>query len=213
MYKEFESDSQRKWNDKAFDWARKINDPNDIVNFEDGFSRFSCELLNILSATKYLCKGNILDLGCGNGCLINEIILNTKSRIFGLDISERMLLLTRDNSFIRDVNLIQGSILELPFKSNSFNLIFSRGILISHIPEEYIIDMIKEIGRVIKKGGEIILDALVYPDENDIDIIDKNIFKNDSLISIFHKNNFELQYRNGNDFNRINIFIFTRTHK
>jgi SAM-dependent methyltransferase len=50
--------------------------------------------------------------------------------------------------------LVQGSVLELPFADNSFDMVFSHGVL-HHVPE--IGQAEREIHRVLRPGGELVI--------------------------------------------------------
>jgi SAM-dependent methyltransferase len=81
----------------------------------------------------------VLDVGCGNGYFtfyFSEIFDTT-----GLDFSQRMLKLNPTD------NLIQGSVLSLPFKNNSFDIVFCSNLL-HHVekPIEAILEM-KRVSR------------------------------------------------------------------
>lgn len=83
-------------------------------------------------------KGRILDVGCGNG----EFVDYAKSKdrqAYGIDIHPLS-------------KYIKGDITRLPFKSHSFDSIYSNSV-IDHLgnPE----DFISEIKRVLKKGGRM----------------------------------------------------------
>ena len=91
--------------------------------------------------------GRILDNGCGIGLLSPKI---PSSRIVGIDISKRMLQYAID----RYNQLILGNSQKLPLADNSFDVVFCRSI-IHHLPEPEL--AIKEIHRVLRTGGEVVL--------------------------------------------------------
>lgn len=97
-----------------------------------------CELLGNLN-------GRLLDLGCGDGYLLKRL---GKFNAFGLDISlKRLKRVNKDN-------LVQGDATKLPFKNNSFDVVVCSEVL-EHVPDPKL--LIKEIKRVIKKSGNIII--------------------------------------------------------
>lgn len=91
--------------------------------------------------------GRMLDNGCGTGILFE---LLPKDNIFGVDISEKMLVKAK----ARNCKVVLGDSQILPFRSGSFDVIFSRG-LVHHLHNPT--QGIAEMHRVLKRGGEIVL--------------------------------------------------------
>lgn len=117
---------------------RKYNSKNPLMKMV---------ISHFLNQTKFLIDSvnidNILDIGCGEGFVIN--FLRNKN-IIGLDISEDVLTIAKiqnpDNEFFI------GNIYNLPFKKNGFDIVMAIEVL-EHIdkPEK----AIDEIKRVSKK--------------------------------------------------------------
>lgn len=94
---------------------------------------------------------SILDLGCGNGCALQEILrINNKRRVFccGLDIDSNVLI----NAATKGTRVVMADAnLHLPFRNESFDLIISNQLL------EYLVNtenFFKQIHRLLKRGGE-----------------------------------------------------------
>lgn len=86
----------------------------------------------------------VLDIGCGNGYLINFLLENKKyKKLVGLDISSKAL------RYIKTEKIL-GDIINLPFQEDSFDLIVCSEI-IEHLTEEDFIKAISEVQRVSKK--------------------------------------------------------------
>jgi len=102
--------------------------------------------------TKYT-KGNLLDVGCGDKRYKN-IFLPYLERYIGIDIPSKI---KRETELLRKSNIdIYATGLKLPFKSQSFDTIVSFQVL-EHVPEPN--EFIKEISRVIKETGYLIITA------------------------------------------------------
>jgi ubiquinone/menaquinone biosynthesis C-methylase UbiE len=84
---------------------------------------------------------SILDVGCGNGFITNE--LAKTFQVTGLDISEKSL---------QSVNAekVCASSSAIPFANHSFDLVLASEIL-EHLTEEDFIKTLKELKRVTKK--------------------------------------------------------------
>lgn len=106
-------------------------------------------VVNILD--KYDFKGKkVLDAGSGTGYFSN-IFLMKGAKVYSLDFSEKALELTRKNA--KGAVLVHGDVRKIPFPSNSFDYVFSDGLL-EHFnnPKE----ILKEFKRVLKEDGIII---------------------------------------------------------
>jgi len=95
----------------------------------------------------------ILDIGCGNGRLLKFFHKNI--RYFGVDFSENLIEIAKGK--YPQANFLVANVLNLPFKDNFFDKVFSIATL-HHIPsEKFRLLALKEIKRVLKDGGELIL--------------------------------------------------------
>lgn len=91
--------------------------------------------------------GRILDNGCGIGLLGEKV---ASERVVGLDISSEMLSRASEHGD----QLILGNSQDLPLADGSFDVAFSRSLL-HHLPEPEA--AVKEMHRVLRPGGEIVL--------------------------------------------------------
>lgn len=95
-------------------------------------------------------NGVVLDLACGTGILFPKLI-EKFDRVVGLDYSLHMLRVAKKKNFSK-ISLVRGDALKLPFKAESFDtVVVSLGL--RHFPNRE--KAIKEIHRVLKKGGEL----------------------------------------------------------
>jgi len=97
-------------------------------------------------------KGTVLDLGCGD-CYITNII-SQKSDVIGTDISQKALKLGK--SIYPNLKLLTGSAISIPLKRDSVDFVTTSKI-IEHLTPEDAETMLKEIKRVLKPGGKLIL--------------------------------------------------------
>lgn len=99
----------------------------------------------------------ILDAGCGVGNYI-KALSKRKSEVIGLDITSSLDLLNSDLKELSNLHLIQGDILNPPFKYKIFDLVFSIGV-IHHTPDPK--KAFKSLSRVVKKNG--LYSLWIYP--------------------------------------------------
>lgn len=94
---------------------------------------------------------DILDAGCGTGLTLKG--LSRYGNSFGIDISETALNYCQMRGLKR---IVEASTLELPFRDGSFDLVVSADVLY-HKKVKNDSGAIKEIYRVLKKGGILII--------------------------------------------------------
>jgi SAM-dependent methyltransferase len=96
---------------------------------------------------------NILEVGCGAG---SDLLRFAKAgaRATGIDLSPRSASLAKTRLSLCNCSddVLIADVEQLPFKTDSFNLVYSWGVL-HHTPDTE--QAIKEVYRVTKPGGEI----------------------------------------------------------
>lgn len=95
----------------------------------------------------------VLDLGCGNG-RHTRFLEERGYEVICADISWGMLMVARK----RAINPVQCDAARLPFRSNSFGTVLYLAT-IHHLPKEERLGSLKEIERVLKPGGKLIISA------------------------------------------------------
>jgi SAM-dependent methyltransferase len=104
-------------------------------------------------------RKQVLEIGLGQGADSEQII--RRGAIWsGLDVSSESISRVAARLRLRGLpyqRLERGSALSMPFPDNSFDVVFSHGVL-HHIPD--VAAAQKEIARVLKPGGRLI--AMLY---------------------------------------------------
>jgi ubiquinone/menaquinone biosynthesis C-methylase UbiE len=131
---------------------------------------------------KYIKSGTLLDVGTGHGRILREICnLNPEIDLYGLDISEKMIEIAKENLEDIPATLKSGNISNPPYEDNVFDIVTSTGSLyLWDLP----ITSINEIHRILKNGGL----ALIYEshkeyDETEIKKIVRSNLQNESWFS------------------------------
>lgn len=108
----------------------------------------------------------ILDVGCGGGILLKELVSGNKfiKEAVGIDLSQEMLMLAQKNNKNRKIKLILANMKKIPFKDEYFNLIVSTNALDC---VEDIEQVLRELFRVLKKDGGIIF-SIRHPVRNSL---------------------------------------------
>jgi ubiquinone/menaquinone biosynthesis C-methylase UbiE len=117
---------------------------------ENHSSRLYNEFLEVPSMIKAV--GNIkgkklLDVGCGAGVHIQHY-LKKEAKCSGIDISETLIKLARKRC--PEVDFEVGSMLKLPYKDNSFDVV-TMSLALHYV--DNIKTVLEEVNRVLKKGG------------------------------------------------------------
>jgi len=104
----------------------------------------------------------VLEVGGGLGTDLVQFSKNG-SQVTDVDLSKRHLELAKKNFALRGLpgTFIHGDAEDLPFESNSFDLVYSHGVL-HHTPNAT--TLISEIGRVLTPGGRVIV--MVYAENS-----------------------------------------------
>lgn len=99
-------------------------------------------------------RQNILEAGCGTGEMSRRLA-QSGNRLFMLDTSRTAVSFcrTQAETLGLSVNVIQGSIFNLPFKDESFEAVFNVGVL-DHFGPEYRRTGVVEVTRTLKHHGK-----------------------------------------------------------
>ncbi len=93
----------------------------------------------------------VLDVGCGSGRFM-EIVADNGAEIIGLDLSRSVDAAFKNLGTRANVHLIQADIFKLPFIDETFDFVYSFGVL-HHTPDCR--KAFKQLPRFLKKGGKI----------------------------------------------------------
>jgi pseudaminic acid biosynthesis-associated methylase len=93
---------------------------------------------------------NVLEVGCNRGEQLNLLWLKDENieDAYGIDINTYALKEARKNNL--HLNFLKGSALDIPFKDNYFDMVYTSGVLI-HIHPDDLKQVISEIYRVSKQ--------------------------------------------------------------
>jgi SAM-dependent methyltransferase len=102
---------------------------------------------------------DVLEIGIGEGS-DSERMIRRGARWSGVDLTAESVDRVRTRLTRRSLPFVvlhQGSVVNLPFPDDSFDLVFSHGVL-HHVPDIELAQ--KEIHRVLRPGGELVI--MVY---------------------------------------------------
>jgi SAM-dependent methyltransferase len=141
----FIQSTQHGYDAVAHDYAEKFKDEMDYKPFDrDSLDRLAREIGDL---------GPICDLGCGPG-QIARYLHRQGLPTLGVDLSPQMVAeATRLNP---EIHFHQGNMLSLPDADNSWGGIAAFYCII-HIPRPQVPDALREMKRVLKPGGVLLL--------------------------------------------------------
>ena len=130
------------------------------------YRRLVNEIVNQIKADQ---NSKILDVGVGTGFSATCIFNKHRSKMFGIDISEEMLKKCRKN--IQDLKtefiLKKENATNLSFEDNYFDYVVS-SFTLHHLEDNKKLLALKEIFRVLKKTGKVILGEVLVDVEGDL---------------------------------------------
>lgn len=117
--------------------------------------------------TSRIKKGQtILDLGCGTGALTLRAA-QKGAKVKGIDINAQMLEIAQKQvikkNLLQNINLCEMGVAELETeKSDSYDMVMS-GLCFSELSEDELIFTLKEVKRILKPGGFLLVADEVRP--------------------------------------------------
>ncbi|MBK9926891.1 MAG: class I SAM-dependent methyltransferase [Anaerolineales bacterium] len=137
--------TQVSYDNVAAEYAEKFKDEMDDKPFDrDCLDRLVNEVGNL---------GLICDLGCGPGQIARYLHRKGASTL-GVDLSPQMI--AEAQRLNPEIHFHQGDMLALPDADNSWGGIAAFYCII-HIPRERIVDALREMKRVLKPGGVLLV--------------------------------------------------------
>src|SRR3989344_4303157 len=129
------------------------------------FYDFGSTLLNLgkgyrAKVQKHVRLGQkVLDAGCGTGSLAVDFAKKyTTTRMHAVDADTRMLNIAKNKAVRNSAHIAfqHGYLQKLPYPNNTFDTVYS-SLVFHHLPKRGKQEALKEIRRVLKKGGKFYL--------------------------------------------------------
>jgi ubiquinone/menaquinone biosynthesis C-methylase UbiE len=135
--------------------------PYDGKLFEESVDLFIKRLQRARFDANWFKGKNCLDAGCGGGRNSIAMARLGAKEVVGIDVGEQGLVDAEQRSRgLPNLKFQHGSILDIPFGNETFDLVWCAGVLMITADDERALD---ELTRVTKKGGYLYL--LVYATE------------------------------------------------
>ncbi len=145
------------WDGLAARWDAVLTDGAAFVNHQESFRRFHWFLKRTLKIGNRTKSYRLLDLGCGTGEASWPLWKRVASVTF-LDRSPAMLRAAR-NKYPKGI-FVRGDAASLPFLDGEFDVIVSRGALLSQLEPERVQAALEHLWRILRPQGVILFDFL-----------------------------------------------------
>ena len=103
----------------------------------------------------------VLDAACGTG-MTTRRLLASGCRVTGLDLSIESLNWLRDRTAGQTLRVVQGDLTRLPFNDGSFDRVLCANALQQLHESDQRASAVRELARVLKPGGRIVVTAQQY---------------------------------------------------
>jgi ubiquinone/menaquinone biosynthesis C-methylase UbiE len=119
------------------------------------------EVEAIMSALRHLREsgdtlGRILDVGCGNGYLLEEIRRRMADvGLAGLEYTPELVQIARDRN-VRGCEIVHGDVRAMPFEDASHDVVITERCIINVMDQQDQAKSLAEVARILKPGGHFI---------------------------------------------------------
>ena len=103
-------------------------------------------------------EAKILEVGCNVGNQLRLLQKQGYKNLYGIEIMPSAV--EQAKQLTKEINIIQGSAFDLPFKDNYFDLVFTSGVLIHIHPD----DMKKAMAEIVRASKKYIWGFEYYAD-------------------------------------------------
>ncbi|MBF0589476.1 MAG: glycosyltransferase [Magnetococcales bacterium] len=136
-------------------WSRKSHSGKWLYNLIAAFYRkiLIRPTLNHFIDQTFSPQSKLLHAGCGSGAVDVDMCLT--NHVTALDISP-IALLEYAMLHASNVELVHGSVFEIPAEEGAYDGIFNLGVM-EHFYEPDVIKILQEFNRVLKPGGRVVL--------------------------------------------------------
>lgn len=146
-----------RWTARSTSWTENISSAESYVNHENGYARFDAVLERVLKES-----GNrtALDVGCGTGQVTRALASQGFHAVLGIDTSSGMVAQAeRESSNHRNAKFLTAS-LEDAAAHGPYDVITSRGVVLSHMPRTQAIDYLRALTGCSAEGTYLVFDFI-----------------------------------------------------
>lgn len=200
-----------RWSQRSREWQDLIANPDSYVNFEDNYARVNALIEKYAPGI----SGKALEIGCGTG-EAGRILksANPSLDVLSTDISDGMLVEARNQASEAglDIRYMNADVVTDDLGDEMFNMVLSRGVVISHLPRIDVIDWLKSVTRRTNEGGYFIFDFIQDVHVGDVEkpVDAKNEFTLKSMNSILSELGWSLVENSGAENMRVQVVCYRK---
>lgn len=200
-----------RWSARASGWQQLIEDEDSYVNHEDNYERVN----TLIRKYAPMVSGSALEVGCGTG-EAGRILKssNPSLNLLATDISSGMLDEARKQSEREglEIEYKKVDITSDEFTKNSFNMVISRGVVVSHLPKSNIFDFLESAAVRTANNGYLLFDFIQDTTVGEIEkpIDSKNEFTLDQMDEIMSHFGMTRVDDAGNDKMRVRVACYQK---
>lgn len=148
-----------RWNSKAADWDRELQDPACHLNEDDAYARFLEALAQEVARRQDFCREHgVMDLGCATGLVLANIVSKFAWGL-GIDISPEMIRMAQAKG-IPNSRFVIGDCFQLAVHGRGAGAVVSRGVLLSHYGRQNAAALLESFRSALAPGGFVLCDFL-----------------------------------------------------
>ncbi len=208
------SEVSKRWTDRSGNWANIIEDSDSYVNFENNYARMN----DMIRKFGPKISGKAIEIGCGSG-EAGRILKqsNPNLDVLSTDISDGMLDEAKRQTALQGlaINFKKVDITQDALTERDYDLIFSRGVVISHLPKGDVYDYVESITSLSKQGGYLIFDFIQSVAVGDVEkpVDTKNEFTLEEIDDLLHELGWTRIDSNGTDTMRVMVVCYRKEMK
>lgn len=153
-----EIEISNRWDKKAQYWDSQLQSDDTHLNQNKEYNNF-IDISKKIASSFNNGTNSLLDIGCGTG-LVSEALSQYINNGLGIDISSKMILEAKKKN-IKDMTFYTKSLFDLDENiDGTFDIIVSRGILLSHYGLEYLDEILDKLFTLTNNKGFVLIDFL-----------------------------------------------------
>lgn len=202
-----------RWNERSAGWQNIINDTESYVNFEENYARVN----TLIEKYAPLVSGDVLEVGCGTG-EAGRILkqANPSLNVLSTDISDGMLgeAVRQTSEAGLEIRYQKADITSDDLGGRNFDMVLSRGVVISHLPHTDVIDWLEAVTQHTKPQGYFLFDFIQNVQAGDIEkpVDSKNEFSLNQMDAIMNELGWSRVENNGTDKMRVQVTCYRKNN-
>jgi SAM-dependent methyltransferase len=148
-----------RWDAKASDWDRNLEDPSCHLNEDNAYGRFLHEARAVIHERRAFCRQQgLIDCGCATGLVLQQLVAGFAWGL-GVDISPQMIRSAQAKQ-IPNSHFVRGDCFNLADYTQPAGAVVSRGVLLSHYGRTHARALLRSVRGALLAQGFLFCDFL-----------------------------------------------------